>query len=213
MEIKAPKSKCLLCNSEYTGKGMTKHIKSCLPKHLETKDLKKKVKPFYHVVVTVPYSPPLYWLQLKVSADAKLGDLDRFLRDIWLECCGHMSAFSIDREEVDMDETVGDVFKPGLELLHEYDFGSTTELIVKVIDRYEGPMPKGKKIEILARNEAPEIPCSECGVIPAVQICTECMWDDKGWLCKACAKKHKCDEDMLLPVVNSPRTGVCGYTG
>jgi len=213
MEIKATKGQCLLCKSEYTGRGMTKHLKSCLPKHLETKDSKKKSKAFYHAAVSFLHAPFLYWMHLKVAADAELGDLDRFLRDIWLECCGHMSAFSIDGEEVEMDEKVEDVFKPGLELLHEYDFGSTTELVIKVIDRYEGPMPKGKKIEILARNEAPEIPCSECGAIPAVQICTECVWDGKGWLCKACAKKHKCDEDMLLPVVNSPRTGVCGYTG
>jgi len=34
-----------------------------------------------------------------------------------------------------------------------------------------------------------------------------------GWLCDECAPKHKCGEDMLLPVVNSPRVGKCGYTG
>lgn len=188
-------------------------MKSCLPKYLESKGKKKTDKAFFHVVVSFRYAPFMYWLQLKVAADAELRDLDRFLRDIWLECCGHMSAFSIDREELEMDEIVGDVFEPGMELLHEYDFGSTTELLVKVIDRHEGPMPKNKAVEILARNAEPEIPCSECGAVPAVEICTECMWDGSGWLCKACAKKHKCDRDMFLPVVNSPRTGVCGYTG
>ena len=30
-----------------------------------------------------------------MPADATLADLDRFLRDIWLECCGHMSQFTI----------------------------------------------------------------------------------------------------------------------
>lgn len=26
-------------------------------------------------------------------------------------------------------------------------------------------------------------------------------------------KTHECGEDMLLPVVNSPRVGMCDYTG
>ncbi|MEE4359333.1 MAG: hypothetical protein V2I97_22875 [Desulfococcaceae bacterium] len=190
---------------------MTRHMKSCLPKHLE-KNGKKSIRAFYHVVVTCPYAP-VYWLQLKVAADAQLEDLDQFLRQIWLECCGHLSAFSINRKELSMNKVVGKIFKPGMELLHEYDFGSTTELQIKVIDKYEGPMAKNKAVEILARNAEPEIPCSECGAVPAVEICTECMWDGDGWLCKKCAKKHGCGEDMFLPVVNSPRTGVCGYTG
>ena len=44
-------------------------------------------------------------------------------------------------------------------------------------------------------------------------VCTECVFDDGGWLCETCAVKHECGEEMLLPVVNSPRVGMCGYTG
>jgi hypothetical protein len=28
-----------------------------------------------------------------------------------------------------------------------------------------------------------------------------------------CAGGHECGEEMLLPVVNSPRVAMCGYTG
>ncbi len=112
-----------------------------------------------------------------------------------------------------MGRKLKDVLSPGMELLHEYDFGSTTELLVKVLAEYEGPMEKNKSVEIIARNEAPEIPCDECGKAPAVQICTECQCDGSGWLCEACAEEHECGEEMMLPVVNSPRTGVCGYAG
>ena len=164
------------------------------------------------ILVKGSYSPG-YWLQLKVSSNSELEELDQFLRDIWLECCGHMSAFSYQRNELKMGRKLKDVLSPGMELLHEYDFGSTTELLVKVLAEYEGPMEKNKPVEILARNEAPEIPCDECGKALAVQICTECQWDGSGWLCEACAKKHECGEEMMLPVVNSPRTGVCGYEG
>ena len=35
---------------------------------------------------------PMYWMHLAVNASATLETLDQFLRAIWLECCGHLSA-------------------------------------------------------------------------------------------------------------------------
>jgi hypothetical protein len=93
---------------------------------------------------------------------------------------------------------------------YEYDFGSTTELMLKVISEDEVDM-KGRAIQILARNTLPIIPCDVCGE-PATSLCTQCIYEDKGCLCDACAKNHACGEEMLLPLVNSPRAGVCGYT-
>ena len=54
--------------------------------------------------------------------------------------------------------------------------------------------------------------CEKCGQ-PAVWVCSSCIYDNGGWLCDAHTRKHKCGEEMLLPVVNSPRVGMCGYTG
>jgi len=34
-------------------------------------------------------------MQVSVPANAPLRKLDKFLRHIWLECCGHMTAFEI----------------------------------------------------------------------------------------------------------------------
>jgi len=214
MAEKATKATCLLCKSKYTGTGMTKHLQSCLPKSLENQRRQQKFKaqPFFHILVKGYYSPG-YWLHLKVASNSKLEDLDQFLRDIWLECCGHLSAFSYQRNELAMGRKLKDVLTSGMELLHEYDFGTTTELLVKVLGEYEGPMEKNNPVEILSRNEAPEIPCDECGKAHAVQICTECQCEGGGWLCQSCAENHECSEEMLLLVVNSPRTGVCGYTG
>jgi hypothetical protein len=44
------------------------------------------------------------------------------------------------------------------------------------------------------------------------------MYDEDASFCNECAKKHakKCDdfaEYAAMPVVNSPRMGVCGYEG
>lgn len=214
MSTDPPKAECLLCNGRYADRGMTKHLQSCVPASLrrENADPGPTVKRFLHILVKGKYLPE-YWMHLKVAGDARLEDLDRFLRDAWLECCGHMSAFRIERNELKKSKKLRHALRPGMELVHEYDFGATTELTIKVVAEYDGGMPRSEPIWILARNEPPEILCDECGKSPAVEICTECQWDGGGWLCQDCLEDHECGGDMLLPVVNSPRTGVCGYAG
>ena len=111
-----------------------------------------------------------------------------------------------------MQVRLDQVLHPGQTCSYEYDFGSTTELTVKVILEQEVDM-KGKTIQVLARNNLSMIPCDVCGG-PATNTCSQCIYEeDKGYLCDACAKDHECGEEMLLPRVNSPRAGVCGYTG
>jgi len=67
-------------------------------------------------------------------------------------------------------------------------------------------------VRLAARNEPPTWPCDVCGKA-ATAVCTQCLYEGKGFCCAGHASSHDCDEDMLLPVVNSPRMGVCGYTG
>jgi hypothetical protein len=38
---------------------------------------------------------PDYWLDVEADAAAALSKLDTFLRDTWVECCGHLSMFSV----------------------------------------------------------------------------------------------------------------------
>ncbi len=176
----------------------------------------------YHLFVEGRYAKA-YWMHLAVAAGAPLEALDGFLRNVWLECCGHMSAFTIGGErysihpmrefqERGMRTTLGKVLSTGAKFSYEYDFGSTTELSLKVVGRWAGEIPRGG-IRLLARNEAPRVPCDRCGAKAAAQICTECAWEGEAWFCEECAASHECGEDMLLPVVNSPRVGVCGYSG
>jgi hypothetical protein len=193
---------------------MTKHLQSCLQKsqiNTDEKSTEASSSPlrFFHLLVEGHYLPA-YWMHLKVSSHAHFEDLDNFLREIWLECCGHMSAFRIGREEVRKNQKLQYVLRSGMQLIHEYDFGSPTELTLKVISEFKSNIKKGE-VEILARNDPPEIQCSYCDNL-ATRICVECDYG-AGWLCDECAEDHKCGEDMLLPVVNSPRTGVCGYVG
>ena len=154
-------------------------------------------------------------MDLAVPADATLGSLDTFLRKTWLECCGHMSAFRIGREELAMSKKIGAIADKGQKLIHEYDFGSTTELQITVTGTISALLPGREKVKLMARNIAAQLPCDECGE-PAEYLCRECSYEeDSGILCKACAEQHECgtpDEGLSL-IVNSPRCGVCGYEG
>ena len=115
-------------------------------------------------------------------------------------------------EEVSMTARLSQVLEVGMKFFYEYDYGSTTALVLKVVALRGQGLPKGA-VQLLARNEAPHISCQRCSIRPANQICTECAFEGEGWLCEACAVAHECGDEMCLPVVNSPRVGVCGYTG
>lgn len=219
------KGQCHLCGGTFSKSAMTKHLKSCKQKEQNSKTSSPGRSPrkteIFHLLVEGRYSPD-YWMHLEVPADAALEDLDSFLRRIWLECCGHMSAFTIEGKtysvapmaELDdesMETRLDEILSPGMKFRYEYDFGSTTHLAMKVVSQ-EQKQIKDELITVLAMNEPPSIPCMSCGKM-ATQLCSECHWSGEGWLCDECAAEHECGEDMLLPVVNSPRVGVCGYTG
>lgn len=222
MTNQIPAGRCYLCNDTFSHEAMTRHLKACREAHpgpLPGKERERTVRVF-HLVIEGRHLPH-YWLHLEVPADATLIHLDSFLREIWLECCGHLSAFSIGKDtfnvapegpgERGMNMALSDVLRVGTVFYHEYDFGTTTELRLRVIGERQG-IVRRKAVQVLARNNPPPTPCHGCGKT-ATQVCGICIWEDEGWLCDTCAASHKCGEDMLLPVVNSPRVGMCGYTG
>ena len=68
-------------------------------------------------------------------------------------------------------------------------------------------------VHVMAMNEPPVIPCRACGK-PASKVAAGYYYVGDGALCDACAKTNRNEyEDSFLPIVNSPRVGVCGYTG
>jgi len=218
--------KCELCGKEFAKNAISRHLKKCLQAQAAASPERKKQKAFW-INVWGTYAPD-YWLHLEVPASAKLVNLDQFLRDIWLECCGHLSAFTIgaQRYEVSVDPDYDywgekpknmsarlyTVLQAGLEFAHEYDFGTTTDLSLKVVAE-QAMARQSKEIRILARNNPPDIHCFKCDK-SATLVCSQCIYEGpQAWLCKQHARKHKCGEEMFLPVVNSPRVGQCGYTG
>lgn len=215
------KGNCSSCNATVDKAKMTTHLKSCNKAKVASEKQSPQETKIFHIIVEGRYQPE-YWMHLSVPAHAMLKELDSFLRRIWLECCGHLSAFTIqgimystspmeEYDEKGMKVTLGNVLGKGMRSHHEYDFGTTTELTLRVVSEEEGEA-KGKSIQLLAMNDAPLIKCEVCEEA-ATQVCTQCVYSGEGWLCDKCAGEHECGEEMYLPVVNSPRVGMCGYAG
>ena len=156
---------------------------------------------------------PKYWVFVEARSDAAIRGLDAFLRDLWLECCGHLSAFFIDRREVPMGAPAGKAFGPvGARFRYEYDFGSTTALVGQVVGSRHGSIGRAP-VRLLARNDPPAFSCARCAEI-ATNVCPYCLGDEESLFCDTHAAEHEhAREEVYLPVVNSPRMGVCGYTG
>ena len=222
---------CSFCGKTFAKNVMRQHLDSCKQRKATAETelgTRAKDAKYFHIVV-VARSLPEYWIHLEVRADAQLKKLDDFLRRIWLEeVCGHLSAFTIETEryvneviesplyyffkpEKGMEVKFSDVLKPGMRFTYYYDFGTTTELDLRVASERMDKRRR-EKVRLMARNTPPLITCGVCGN-PATQVCRDCIWKSKGWLCDKCARKHECEEEALLPVVNSPRVGICGYTG
>jgi hypothetical protein len=217
---KQTRGKCTFCGKEMTRGGLARHLPACKERTEAIRVADQKPGPaenILHLQVQDAWGGD-YWLHLEMEGSATLADLDHYLRAIWLECCGHLSQFSIGGwrgEEIPKGTRAERVFQPGTELTHIYDFGTSSETRIKLVGRRSGKPLTSHPIALLARNDPPEIPCRECDR-PASWLCLECIYerDEPGTLCDEHAAEHPCDEyDGLMPLVNSPRVGMCGYTG
>lgn len=224
---------CAFCNETFTTRTIKRHLANCVKRQEAeakiTRGKKVKTLPLYQLQVEGLGFFGKYWLTIELPAEATLRHLDQFLRDIWLECCGHLSAFEIagqrysvspmndpffGMKELSMAAKLRDVAQPGAKFDYEYDFGTTSELKLKVVSEREGPRAN-RAVQVLARNAPPVIQCEVCQQAPVTEICAECIYggpENPAVFCEACAEEHV-HEDMFLPLVNSPRTGLCGYTG
>lgn len=203
---------CTHCKNEVRkdSQSILTHLSKC-----EVNDYSSKSKTDKYMILLIEgkYAPQ-YWLVIKAKPDIALKKIDIFIKNIWVECCGHLSSFSDKYSEISMNQRLNQVFEEGLKIDYIYDFGSSTEISLSFIQEIEDI--DDKEIQILFRNKANEYKCSYCNN-KAVSICPFCIDEAEGLLCESCIGKHKCvqeeGEDVLSPLVNSPREGVCGYTG
>ncbi len=219
---KQSRGTCEFCGKESSKGALTRHLKSC-PARAEASAKadagKGKAETLLHLKIQDAYSPA-FWLHLEMRGSASLKDLDRYLRAIWLECCGHLSRFSFGGwggHEIAMSRKVGQLFDIDDDepLTHIYDFGTESVTQISLAGVRTGKPLTKHPIFLMARNLAPVVACQVCGK-PAEFVCLECVYeeDESGLLCAIHAEDHPHEEyGASMELFNSPRTGMCGYDG
>lgn len=218
---KQPEGKCYFCGEIMTRRKLFNHLEKCAERRSAIEKAEKSrrdTEKLFHLRAKFPYGTE-FWLDLEMVGSATLKDLDYYLREIWLECCGHLSEFSA-RDfftgEISMKKKIADVFGKEPALFHSYDFGSTTETIIEKIAVREGKPLTKNPVFLMSRNILGEEKCIECDR-PAGYLCAGCLYEDQifGTLCEEHADDHPHSDNWgePLPLVNSPRVGVCGYEG
>ena len=215
---------CALCATTLTKRGAAAHLDTCAPGHDVGAGPVDTLLRFRIAAIGAPG----YWLDVEARSSAALSSLDGFLRRIWLECCGHLSMFEIPPfrylpagvaldpfgrhdTERSMSAKIGSAFAPGAKGTYDYDFGSTTRLTVELTRAREGRIGRAAT-RLLVRNDPPPVICGVCGR-PATLICCAHETDASPFVCASHKKGHGCADRAFLPVVNSPRMGVCAYGG
>ena len=212
---------------------MLRHLAACKKRKDKLENEKGKRKCGYFQIVIMARHSKAYWLIVEVSENVTLKELDEFIRDIWVECCEHLSAYEINGISYErypdedylwgtparnMNYRLRDVVKVGDSMSYEYDFGSTTELILNVHSYREG-IRKDDGIVILSRNNPIEIICGKCGKNKAKWVNPEGYYEEDPFWCEECLGEEYAEEEdsygieYMLPVCNSPRMGVCAYDG
>lgn len=173
--------KCIFCQKVFSKASLMRHLNT----HLAQKATAGRPGKSFHIKIeTNPrWGSSPYFLALWVDGNATLQKTDTLLRQIWLECCGHMSAFRLPRNkrpgmanlianlaagkkivgmalddgEIGMNRKAKDIFHKDLILEYEYDFGSTTVLQLTVAEEFN--VAADKPLVLLSRNEPLAILC------------------------------------------------------
>lgn len=217
---KQSRGTCQFCGKESSKGALTRHLKSCAARTDSMTEADAglgKTESLLHLKVQDAYMPD-FWLHLEMRGSATLRDLDRYLRAIWLECCGHLSQFSFGGwggQEIAMSRNAEQVFVGDQPLTHIYDFGTESVTEISLAAHRAGKPLTANPIVLMARNLMPDAACQVCGK-PAEFVCMECIYeeDESGFLCSKHAETHPHEEyGEPMELFNSPRTGMCGYDG
>lgn len=216
---------CGFCKESISKRESRQHFISCKARQHHFEHLRQKTANDWFYLRA---EQPPYWIDVLIPSKWLLSDLDQLLRDTWLECCDHLSHFCIgdvvyerfqDEDWLAIDEELSpsmevplhSVISKGIQFSHVYDYGTSTELKLRVYDWFCFSLRKG--VFLCSRNTPPLFKCSDCEE-PASRICSYCS----DYICATCAPTHLCvlsesSDHMLVGLVNSPRTGLCGYDG
>ena len=189
---------CFNCNEKINKENILNHLKQCIS--TENNEC-------FIIAESENYFDD-YWIVLVCTSNITLNCIDFFLRTTWVECCGHMSSFNEKK-----NKNLYELHKNKKSILYEYDMGTTTTISLKIkANKLQLNNKSDLIIKLVAQNDKPKLKCDKCDK----KLATIVLYDNK--YCKTCLKyvdEYKQDEidSLILPLVNSPRTGLCGYDG
>ena len=86
---------CTDCGEVVTKRGVDKHLIKCQKRQTALQASTQNPETLWRLRAQGSFNHD-YWLELEMRGSATLEDIDKYLRAIWLECCGHLSRFSYD---------------------------------------------------------------------------------------------------------------------
>ncbi|MFB6372109.1 MAG: hypothetical protein ABEN55_03115, partial [Bradymonadaceae bacterium] len=96
---------CLICGETAADSEMTSHLARCIGA-AESRGGRETDR---GLLIEAEAALTPHWLHALAPASATFANLDAFLRESWLECCGHLSEFTVGptRYAVDGDDFTG----------------------------------------------------------------------------------------------------------
>src|SRR3989344_5843529 len=134
--------RCKFCQKDFTKREIANHLDLC-PKRGKDNNIKN-----LRLRVVDPYMKN-FWLIVEVNNQAKLKDLDDLIRDVWVECCDHLSLFRDYGNKKGKGRIIMDILNPGDIVNYIYDFGSSTELIIEALAYSNCQLTDNKKVELV----------------------------------------------------------------
>ena len=151
---------CHVCGNPLRADDVRSHAASCfmvaVRSRYTVRDVDERYARSKPIMIWVRSEELRHWMMLIVQPTTSLRQLDQFLRDLWLECCGHMSHFQIgniqysacvpgpgdlpmfdtdlaEPDEQHMVHTVEETTAMGQQFRHEFDYGDTTCLDLECV--------------------------------------------------------------------------------
>ena len=145
---------CVYCGEIILRRSVNKHLEKCQKRQAALEQAatsNRPVETLWYLRVQDAYLKD-FWLDLEMVSSASLDKLDKYLRAIWLECCGHLSNSPLvaGGAEIGKARIADSIFEPDLVLRHLYDFGTTSETDIKVMGMRVGQATSKHPIALLA---------------------------------------------------------------
>lgn len=201
------KINCKFCNKKFGVKMINDHLPECIPNYMNDKS-----GYLIEFISQNEITNKMYNMFAIFGVKCKFTHIDKFLKEKWCECCGHLSTLDV-FEEVNEEQSHKNVkfntliskYEHANQFCYCYDMGSTTTIYFRILKKLDGN-EKNTNIELIYYNEPYKLKCKK------YKTCNgEATYIyDGNLLCNEC-KNNVEEPEYLQMIVNSPRTGVCCY--